>query len=204
MHQAASVARAPGKVPRAVEATLRNAHRSRLDWRSLLRRYLLGTAAKDYSWSVPNRRFIDSGLYLPSVRSEGMDAIALIIGTSGSLPLHTLEAFWSEIREIADELEPERIVLLQVDTALRKANEYSPGELPEQLSLKGRGGTDFRPGFRWLDEQGIRPACCLYFTDMECNRYPDAEPDFPVLWVNYSTSPSDWNREPWGERIDLG
>ncbi|WP_428097914.1 vWA domain-containing protein [Candidatus Rariloculus sp.] len=203
MHQAASVARAQGKVPGAVETTIRNAHRSRLDWRSLLRRYLLDTAENDYTWSVPNRRFIDSGLYLPSVRSEGMGAIALIIDTSGSLPLQMLETFWAEIREIADELEPERIILLQVDTALRRADEYSPGELPEQLSLTGRGGTDFRPGFQWLDEQGIRPACCLYFTDMECNRYPDAEPDFAVLWINYGDPPSDRYREPWGERIDL-
>ena len=35
-------------------------------------------ANSDYSWSVPNRRFIDSGLYLPSIRSEGMEAIAVI------------------------------------------------------------------------------------------------------------------------------
>ena len=38
-------------------------------------------ASRDYTWSVPNRRFIDSGLYLPSVA---------IIDTSGSLPAQTL------------------------------------------------------------------------------------------------------------------
>ena len=70
-------------------------------------------------------------------------------------------------------------------------------------SAKGRGGTDFRPGFAWLDEQGIRPSVCLYLTDMLCSSYPDAEPAFPVLWVNYSEPPADWNREPWGERIDI-
>ena len=62
---------------------------------------------------------------------------------------------------------------------------------------------NIRPGFAWLDEQGIQPAVCLYFTDMECSSYPDVEPGFPTIWVNYSSPPDDWNREPWGERIDI-
>ena len=40
MHQAASLARAQGHAPGAVEETIRQAHRSILDWRSLLRRYM--------------------------------------------------------------------------------------------------------------------------------------------------------------------
>ena len=203
IHQAANVARSQGNLPGAVEQTLANAHRSRLDWRSLLRRYMLDSAEDDYTWSFPNRRFIDSGLYLPSVRSEGMDAIALIIDSSGSVHIPALQRTWSEIRAIAAELRPERIFVLQVDTALRRVDEYGPDDLPDRLTLKGRGGTDFRPGIEWLQEQGVRLACCLYFTDMECNRYPDREPDFPLIWINSGPPPSDRYREPWGERIDL-
>ena len=69
--------------------------------------------------------------------------------------------------------------------------------------VKGRGGTDFRPGFAWLDEQAIQPGVCLYLTDMECSSYPDAEPGFPVVFCNWGDPPGDWNREPWGERIDI-
>ena len=84
MHQAASLARAQGNAPGAVEETIRQAHRSILDWRSLLRRHMTDAARRDYSWSVPNPRFIDSGLYLPSMHSQGIDAIAIIIDTSAS------------------------------------------------------------------------------------------------------------------------
>ena len=203
MHQAANVARAQGNVPGAVVRTLEDAHRSRLDWHALLRRFMLDTAENDYTWSVPNRRFIDSGLYLPAVRSEGMDAIALMIDSSKSVQIPALQRTWSEIRAIAAELRPERIYVLQVDTALHRVDEYGPDELPERLTVKGRGGTDFRPGFRWIEEQGIRLACCLYFTDMRCTRYPATEPDFPVMWVNSSTTLPDRYRERWGERIDL-
>ncbi len=203
MHQALSLAEAEGRAPGGIEEAVRGAHASTLDWRSLLRRYMTDAVKSDYSWSVPNRRFIDSGLYLPSIRSEGIDAIAVIVDTSGSLPAETLAAFWAELREVAAEIRPGRVVVLQVDAAVQDAAEYAPDELPDEIAVRGRGGTDFRPGFEWLDEQGIRPGVCLYFTDMECSRYPETEPVFPTIWVNHSSPPEDWNREPWGERIDI-
>ena len=203
MHQAASLAKAQGKLPGAVEETVRGAHGSTVDWRTLLRRYMTDAVKSDYSWSQPNRRFIDSGLYLPSIRSEGIDTIAVIVDTSGSLPAGTLAAFWAEIREVATELQPERVILLQVDAAVRDAAEYAASDLPDEIAIKGRGGTDFRPGFAWLEEQDIRPGVCLYLTDMLCSSYPGTEPAYPVCWVNYSEPPGDWNREPWGERIDI-
>ena len=203
MHQAASLAKALGKLPGAVEETVRGAHASTVDWRSLLRRYMTDAAKRDYSWSVPNRRFIDSGLYLPSIRSEGIDTIAVIVDTSGSLPAATLAAFWTELREIATELQPERVILLQVDAAVQDAAEYAASDLPDEIAVKGRGGTDFRPGFAWLEENGIRPGVCLYLTDMLCSSYPETEPAFDVIWANYAEPPGDWNREPWGERIDI-
>ena len=95
--------------------------------------------------------------------------------------------------------------MLQVDAAVQDAAEYAPDDLPDEIALKGRGGTDFRPGFEWLGEQGIRPAVCLYFTDMECSSYPEAEP--PISRHRSGSigaePPEDWNREPWGERIDI-
>ena len=204
MHQALNLAKAQGKAPGAVEETVRDAHRSTLDWRSLLRRYMTDAAARDYSWSVPNRRFIDSGLYLPSIRSEGMGTLAVIIDTSGSVDSDALAVFWSEVREVAAEIEPDRIVVLQVDAAVQDEEHYAPGELPDQIVVKGRWGTDFRPGFERLAEQGIRPAVCLYFTDMDCDRYPEAEPDYPVAWIDYSPavglSPVP---PPWGEHIRI-
>ena len=203
MHQAMSIAKAQGKTPGAIEEEFGRAHRSALDWRALLRRHMTDAARRDYSWSIPNRRFIDGGLYLPSIRSEGIETIAVIVDTSGSLPADTLALFWAEVREIAAELQPETIALLQVDAAVQDTALYASGDLPERIAIKGRGGTDFRPGFAWLSGQGLRPSCCLYLTDMECDRYPEAEPDYPVIWCNWGPPPGDRDIQPWGERIDI-
>ena len=204
MHQALNLAKAQGKAPGAVEETIRDAHTSTLDWRTLLRRYMTDAARSDYSWSLPNRRFIDSGLYLPSIRSEGIDTVAVIIDTSGSVDAQALAAFWTEVREIATELQPESVIVLQVDAALQDAAEYVPGDLPEEIAIKGRGGTDFRPGFAWLEEHGTTPSLCLYFTDMDCDRYPETEPSHPILWIDWSASAGS-SREPppWGEHIKI-
>ena len=45
-------------------------------------------------------------------------------------------------------------------------------DLPDEIAIKGRGGTDFRPGFVWLEEHDIQPGVCLYLTDMLCSSYP--------------------------------
>ena len=204
MHQALNIARAEGKVPGRVEETIQGAHASTLDWRTLLRRCMTDATSHDYSWSVPNRRFIDSGLYLPSIRSEGIDTIAFIIDVSSSLPTATLAEFWAELREVAAEIRPERVIVLQVDTTLQDMAEYPADDLPEEIAIKGRGGTDFRPGFAWLDEHGIDPGVCLYFTDMECSDYPEAEPAFPVVFCDYGDDDSPWRHPaPWGEHIPI-
>ena len=205
MHQALNLAKAQGKAPGAVEETIRDAHRSALDWRSLLRRYMTDAAPRDYSWSAPNRRFIDSGLYLPSMRTEGMGTLAVIIDTSGSVDTDVLAAFWSEVREVAAEIEPERVIVFQVDAAVQDEQDYAPGELPERIVVKGRWGTDFRPGFARLAKRGEQPACCLYFTDMDCDSYPETAPAFPVAWIDWSPRDASWAQPPpWGEHIRIG
>ncbi len=203
MHQAVSLAKAQGSRPGRIEETLRDAHRSRLDWRVLLRQYLVSAARDDYRWSVPNRRFIDAGLYLPSMHCEGIDTLAVLIDTSDSLDTDTLATFWTELRAVAEALRPHTLAVVQVDTEVQEATVYHAGDLPPELVAKGRGGTDFRPGFAWLDREGITPDCCLYLTDMECDRYPEAPPPYPVLWCNWGPVPPEHLREPWGERIDL-
>ena len=81
---------------------------------------------------------------------------------------------------------PETAIVLQVDAAVQDAAEYAPDDLPDEIAIKGRGGTDFRPGSAWLDQQGIRPGVCLYFTDMECSSNPRPSQTSMCSW---STTP---------------
>ena len=65
-------------------------------------------------------------------------------------------------------------------------------------------GTDFRHGFARLTEHGIEPAVCLYFTDMDCDTYPQAEPSFPEAWIDWSPPGlPPCPPPPWGEHIRI-
>ena len=184
MHQALSLAKAQGKSPGAVEETIRSAHASVLDWRTLLRRYMTDAARSDYSWSLPNRRFIDDGLYLPSIRSarhrhDRRHHRHLGLAAGAGLSPHS----GPRCARSPPNCNRRPSSSCRSTPPLQDAADYAAGDLPEEIALKGRGGTDFRPGFEWLAGQGLRPSCCLYFTDMECDSYPEDEPGFscPVL-----------------------
>ena len=180
MHQAASLAKAQGRMPGAVEGDGPGRPRgSTVDWRTLLRRYMTDAVKTDYSWSLPNRRFIDSGLYLPSIRSEGFDTIAVIVDTSGSLPAKTLAEFWAEISEIASELQPERVILLQVDAAVQDTAEYAASTCPTRSrSREGAGPTSgpASPGSKKTTSSpasaSTSPTCCVRATPRPSRHTP--------------------------------
>ena len=194
MHQSAQIAKAEGKLPGSMQGLVESVHVSQMDWRALLRRFMEDVSKTDYTWSAPNRRFIDQGLYLPSVHSEGMGPIVLLMDISGSVVYagDMLGRMWTEVREIAQELQPERVHVVQVDTRVSHVEEFESDDLPEALTVRGGGGTDFRPGFDWVEDEGLTPACLLYFTDMECSSFPE-EPQYPVLWCDYGQEDT-WKR----------
>jgi predicted metal-dependent peptidase len=179
--QALCSAKACGHEPGGIERPLEQARQSAQDWRAILRDFIAATNPSDYRWAPPNRRFVSSGLYLPSVERSGVGDIVIVVDTSGSIGTQELEQFAGEINSIINEAQPESIRVVYCDAAVQAVEEFGPSE-PIKLSPKGGGGADFVPPFRWVDENGIEPKGLIYLTDLCCNSFP-VEPDYPVLWV---------------------
>jgi predicted metal-dependent peptidase len=179
--QALCSAKACGHEPGGIERPLEQARQSAHDWRAILRDFIAATNPSDYRWAPPNRRFVSSGLYLPSVERSGVGDIVIVVDTSGSIGTQELEQFAGEINSIINEAQPESIRVVYCDAAVQAVEEFGPSE-PIKLSPKGGGGADFVPPFRWVDENGIEPKGLIYLTDLCCNSFP-VEPDYPVLWV---------------------
>ena len=77
--QALCSAKACGRDPGGVERPLEQARQSENDWRAILRDFLAATNPSDYRWAPPNRRFVSSGLYLPSVERTGVGDIVIVV-----------------------------------------------------------------------------------------------------------------------------
>ena len=196
----AMAGRQPGNQTGAFEELIDSMHDSVMDWRALLRQYMTTITKADFTFSRPNRRFISQGIYLPSMRSETAGQIVFAIDTSASMDSVSLAALWAEIRAAVADVEPESVVVVQCDTEVKRVDTYDPYSLPEQLHAVGRGGTAFKPVFRYLEQEGIRPCVMLFHTDMECYEFADEEPDFPVMWCKYG---EHGNKPPFGEVLEI-
>jgi predicted metal-dependent peptidase len=196
--QAVRSAKAWGHEPAGIERPLGESRQSQQDWRAILRDFVASTTPCDYRWTPPNRRYIASGLYLPSVERRGVGEIVIAVDTSGSIGKLELEQFAGEISAISEEAQPEAIHVVYCDAAVQCAQQFGPSE-PVRLEPRGGGGTDFRPAFDWVSENNIAPVCFIYLSDLCCHSYPEA-PEYPVLWVTDSR-----RKAPFGEtlRIDL-
>jgi predicted metal-dependent peptidase len=195
--QAQRSAKAWGHEPAGIERPLSESRQSQQDWRAILRDFVAATTPSDYRWTPPNRRYIASGLYLPSVERQGVGEIVIAVDTSGSIGKPELEQFAGEISAISEEAHPEVIHVVYCDAAVQSAQEFRPSE-PVQLEPKGGGGTDFCPVFEWVTEKDLAPACLIYLTDLCCHSYPEA-PEYPVLWVTDSRRTA-----PFGETVRIG
>ncbi len=200
--QAANAARAAGSLPASLEHLVGKLEAPRVDWRAALRRFVQDFAANDYSWRQPNRKYVASGLYLPTLRSEQMPEIAIAVDTSGSVSDSELAAFFSEIQSIVDEVKPMRTHIIQCDASVKKPHDtFEAGErfLDKPIKVHGRGGTLFQPVLSHIAEQAVEPVCLVWLTDLACFDDPQ-EPEFETIWV--STGPAG-QKGPWGTTIEL-
>jgi predicted metal-dependent peptidase len=194
---AAKYAESAGKLPNGIDRLVQRIKNPPQDWRSILRRFVQQSAQADYSWKQPNSRYLYAGIYMPKLHSEAMGVLVVAVDTSGSIDQVILGQFEKEIDSISLEMRPEKIVVVYCDNDVRGTEEFV-GDDFVSLNPKGGGGTDFRPVFDWVENEGITPACLVYLTDM-CGKFPENPPNYPVLWGDTLGH----KQAPWGEKVTI-
>lgn len=201
--QAINSARAAGTMSAGQERFVQTLLEPRVPWQDVLRQYFEQFARDDYNFSIPNRRYTQMGLYMPTLKSEEMPDIAVLVDTSGSVSGDELNMYMSEIYHMLTSFKV-RIHVIYVDSAFAGHQVFNSDEFwnIDEFDPKGFGGTDFRPGFEYMEENDINPCVCVYFTDLDCLGFPDT-PDFPVLWG--ATNPYYYGKRklPFGEIIEM-
>lgn len=200
VRQAAQVAkeaqknRQAGTMPAYFEKLLERLLKpAKVPWTSELRQFFVHASRDDYTWATPNRRYIASGLYLPSLFSQNLGEIVMFVDLSGSMMGgDDLARCATEMTAILECL-PSKVYIAYHDTEVKTVQEWNRYDGPIQFIGKGGGGTDHRPCFKWLEEKDLRPAVTIFFTDLETS-FPDHTPDYPVFWVTVNGGKAPFGR----------
>lgn len=157
-----------------------------VDWREVLREFVQTTCTgSDYStYRRPNRRYLSSGIYMPSGVSEKVGELVVAIDTSGSIQQPEVTAFLSEVKAICDTVRPDKVRLLYWDTTVCGDETYDTHELEtliQSTKIKGGGGTDVDCVTEYIREESINAQAAIVLTDGDL--YGGwGQWTMPVLW----------------------
>ena len=146
----------------------------KFDWKGYLRRFT-GVSTKVFTKKIrrkENRRYEDN----PGLKIKMRQHMLLAIDTSGSVSDTELTEFMNEIHHIykvgVD------ITVVQCDTSIKSIEPYRG---KNEISVLGRGGTEFDPVLDYYNANLKKYTSLVYFTDGEC--YTSVRPRGKVLWV---------------------
>jgi len=192
--QAAQAAKAQGKMPGALAKIVADLIDPGTPWHDILERYMTTFTRGDYTWSRPNRRFVDC--YLPSTgKSPEMGEIVIQVDVSGSISKVELDHYNGHLQRIVSMCNPTRVHVLYVDTSVAKHEVFEQGE-EVALTFYCGGGTDMEEGFNYIAKEGINPEVFVCLTDGYTSFSEANAPDYPVVWCISSDI-----KAPYGDNI---
>lgn len=171
-----------GNKPREIDDLLK----SKVDWREVMRDFISSICMdKDIStWRRPNRRWVDQGVYLPSLVGESVGRIVVGVDTSGSIRTEDIGQFLGELKAICDTVRPDGIDLLYWDNEVCQHEKYEIGDFDGLLaSTKPAGGGGTRPQciVDYIKANKLKPECAVILTDGYVDTW-GAGWTCPVLW----------------------
>jgi len=190
--QAAMVAKQKGNLPGQLARLVEDITEPKVPWQQIIEQYITEILRDDYDMLKQDRRFIEQGIYFPDLASNATN-VGVVVDTSGSIGQKELVAFVSEIAGILRCRGVARMRIMACDTRVTLDETVGPTDpLPEKYP--GGGGTDFRPPFKKLRDDGMaeRPALLIYLTD-GYGTFPERdELGIPVIWLMTTT---EWSKE---------
>jgi len=172
-----------GHMPYGVAREVQRADQSKVKWYQILKHKLIGRVSKYSSlYTYTKRPFFAAsllkrqGVRVPGAMKVGL-SVVYAIDTSGSMYVEELSQALAELLELRKHVSDLWVVSCDADV-----HEVLHNPTPEQVKLKGQGGTDFRPTFKLVEERRWKPNILIYFTDL-MGEFPETAPGYPVIWI---------------------
>lgn len=193
---AVSVA-AAGEMPGDLGRIMGELNRPRIPWRETVDRFVDNAAQSVTSWNRPDKRFLESGFFMPGRQRHSVSALVAFLDTSGSCNDAHVAAFGSEVQAILDTGRVERLHVVYVDSKVQGWQDFEAGDVVN-LEPRGGGGTRFDVAWDHMRSHCPDAAAAIYLTDLDSKHF-GRDPGIPVLWCVQGTR----TRAPFGEVIPL-
>ncbi len=169
-----------GEIPQTIERFFQLDFIAKIDWRDELKSAIDRFHKDDYTLLPPNKKFLHMGIYLPSNISQSF-RLVIAVDSSGSIDEKLLGIFLGEVNFLMSLIQNYQIELLICDEKIQSHKTFYSGDTLE-TSVKGGMGTDFRPVFKFIENEFDDVKLLLYFTDLD-GRFPIFEPSYDVKWI---------------------
>lgn len=188
-----------GRLPAFAQRILKQLGRSQLDWRRMLADFVQEEIV-DYSFAPPDRRFRDSGFFLPDLNApeDKVEDILFMIDTSGSVDDEVMTKAFAEVKGAIEQFDGRLKGWLGFfDAAIYKPEPFETVEELMKIKPAGGGGTDFQIVFEYVREymQEKPPSSIIILTDGYAP-FPQEElaNGIPVLWLISSDIEPPWGK----------
>jgi predicted metal-dependent peptidase len=176
------------------------AYREGMDWADYLKQWF--SARCQSGWEKPFNApiYTTTGLVSVGRQRKSVNELAVVIDTSCSVPQSILREMLESVQDALNTLRPDKIYLLSVDHRVQQVIELQHGD-DVPTSIKGGGGTLFKPVFDWVEDNAPHIDGLVYLTDGDAYDWSEVEePSYPVLWLDYGKYPEVYK---FGERVKV-
>jgi predicted metal-dependent peptidase len=146
----------------------------KVDWKRMVRIFCASSGRSRIRHTI--KRISKRYGTRPGIKVQRLQRLAIVIDTSGSITQKDVEEFFVEVHAVWKT--GASVVIIECDAAVHRTYEYR-GKTP--TSVKGGGGNDCDPAFRWIAQNGSFDGC-LFITDGYVPT-PTVRPNCKLLWV---------------------
>ena len=202
--------RQAGRFPGTFMEEIKAAAEAEVPWTVLLSRFVDGIRRDDYRLFPFNRKHLWRGLYLPAMGVPGPEHLIIAVDTSVSMGHDELGRVMAELDVLRSQTEC-LLTVVQFDVDIQRVDRFEAWEpvVPGQSTgsdggrggrWHGRGGTDIRAPFSWLNRQETEEADAIIVMTDGYGSMPEHEPRIPTLWIAMPESNVEF---PFGSVIRL-